>query len=445
MDVDADVDMDVDLTLMRSDDEEEDEDEREEDEGDDDEDEEDQEDDESEEEEEEEVKAGTKRKREGSSKISAKAPPPHEIEYKISMYTARQMQKAKSSRGHPITEIVTLYSNKPWPTFKTNLLTKINTALKPHSLNFFDYSITFTVPRQVSDPIQLTDHTKYEYLLKKVLLIQKNPTAEIVVEPKAESIANNKENGANGDEDDTTTNAKKGGKKTKVPKARDILPANVALNERMGELRERWICPTPGGACGSAHCFSSPTEPEHFPLSHAHFESWGAAMLKGKAFADLDTPPNNKLFDQVATAARAVQSPLLQRRLELKEEAARKNAPAAPQVHINFPPEIANLLRPAAPPPPAAVPNVFIPPPNTANMLIPYPRIPGPDLSIEDFCSLHNLDTDICDRFKQNKYKRTNAFKFVEVDDLKAMGFMRGEIAELTVAIGGWSQLPSAE
>jgi hypothetical protein len=110
-------------------------------------------------------------------------------------------------------------------------------------------------------------------------------------------------------------------------------------------------------------------------------------------------------------------------------------------VHINFPPDFANFLRPVAAPAPAA-PNAFIPPLNTADMLIPHPRIPGPDLSIEDFCSLYDLDTDICDRFKEHKFKRSNAFKFVEVNELKEMGFLRGEIAELKVAIGVWSQLP---
>lgn len=64
-----------------------------------------------------------------------------------------------------------------------------------------------------------------------------------------------------------------------VPKARDILPANVALNEKIGELRNRWICPTPGGPCGSAHCYYNDINPEHMPLSHAHFQSWGAATV----------------------------------------------------------------------------------------------------------------------------------------------------------------------
>lgn len=73
-------------------------------------------------------------------------------------------------------------------------------------------------------------------------------------------------------------------------------------------------------------------------------------------------------------------------------------------------------------------------------MLIPFPRLPGPDLSIEDFCALHNLDADICDRFKQQRYKCTTSFKFVEIPELKEMGFMPGEVAELKVAIEEWSR-----
>ena len=92
------------------------------------------------------------------------------------------MKKMKSARGHPVAEIVTLDSHKPWDILKTHILTKINTALKPRLLHFPDYSIAFTVPRQVSDPIHLTDATKYDYLVNKELLILKNLSKKIVVE-----------------------------------------------------------------------------------------------------------------------------------------------------------------------------------------------------------------------------------------------------------------------
>lgn len=162
-------------------------------------------------------------------------------------------------------------------------------------------------------------------------------------------------------------------------------------------------------------------------------------QLKGKEFADLETPPNNHLFDKVAEGARAAKSELLMRRKELRDT---KNAPATTQVNFNFPPEMINLLRPPAAPPAAAPPNVFAHPPNTSNKLIPPPRIPGPDILIDDFCTTHNLDRDIAERFKQNKFKRTSAFKHVELDDLKEMGFFKGEIAELKVAVEVWSQVP---
>ncbi|KAJ7878928.1 hypothetical protein B0H13DRAFT_1892379 [Mycena leptocephala] len=154
-------------------------------------------------------------------------------------------------------------------------------------------------------------------------------------------------------ENEDKTDGKKGGKKTKVPNARDILPGNVALNDKIAAFRERWKCPTQGRQCGSEHCFVRPDEPEHYPLSHAQGESWGAAMLKGDEFATINKPPNNELFDKLDPRALAARSPLLQRRLELNQQ---KAAAAAPQININFPPELVGLFgKPAAPPPEPAV------------------------------------------------------------------------------------------
>ncbi|KAJ7132727.1 hypothetical protein C8R46DRAFT_1235676 [Mycena filopes] len=369
---------------------------------------------------------GKKRKRSRNS--SEEPPPARDIEYQVLIYTPNQMKQKKSARGAPVTEIFSLAADEPWPELKIHILAEINDTLKPRTLLLSNYALTFTIPRHVTTPIQLTD-TKYDYLVKKALLIAKNPT----------EFDGEKEN-----EEDTAPK-----RKPKVPKARDILPANVALNEKIGELRERWICPTPRGPCGSAHCFFTAIKPEHFPLSHDHFQSWGAAMLKGTAFADLEVPPNNNLFDAIAAGARGAQSPLLQRRLELREREAAKNAPAAPQVNFNFPPEFAAFLRQPAPIPapapapalPLAAPNALTLPPNTGNMLIPYPCIPGPDLTITNFCTTYNLDDDIRNRFESNKYKGSADFEFIEVDELKEMGFMRGEIAQIKGAIGKWSQL----
>ncbi|KAJ7664793.1 hypothetical protein B0H17DRAFT_951841, partial [Mycena rosella] len=50
----------------------------------------------------------------------------------------------------------------------------------------------------------------------------------------------------------------------------------------------------------------------HFPLSNTHFESWGAAMLKGKNYADEDKPLNGDLFNGVNNKSLAARSPILQ-------------------------------------------------------------------------------------------------------------------------------------
>jgi hypothetical protein len=115
--------------------------------------------------------------------LPVEKPPPREIEYKITIYTAHQMKKPRLSRGPPITQIVNLYSNESWRRLRTHILKKINTVLKPAHPNFFDYTINFTVPRQVCDPMPIADVEHYDYLVKKALL-GKNPVAKIIVEPK---------------------------------------------------------------------------------------------------------------------------------------------------------------------------------------------------------------------------------------------------------------------
>ncbi|KAJ7742521.1 hypothetical protein B0H14DRAFT_3515095 [Mycena olivaceomarginata] len=178
---------------------------------------------------------------------------------------AGEMKKPKSSRK-PIPKVFTLKSDAPWTAMKTCLKPLIRAVFKPATLKLEEYNITFVVPRK---------------------------------------DASTKEN------EEASPKAKKG-KSTKICNERDILPANVALNTKIGALRERWLSPTPNGRCGSAHCFVHPDEINHFPLLHAHFDSWAAAMLKGDGFATIDKPPNDELFDKVNPRTLAACSPLLQ-------------------------------------------------------------------------------------------------------------------------------------
>ncbi|KAJ7709385.1 hypothetical protein B0H16DRAFT_1703815 [Mycena metata] len=88
--------------------------------------------------------------------------------------TIKEMKEKKSART-PVTEIVTLNSGNLWPALRTHILSKINIVLKPHVLLFSDYEVSFTLPRHVGDPMKLNDEEKYKYLIKKALLIKKDP------------------------------------------------------------------------------------------------------------------------------------------------------------------------------------------------------------------------------------------------------------------------------
>ena len=63
----------------------------------------------------------------------------------------------------------------------------------------------------------------------------------------------------------------------KARKEADILPANVAMNEQIKQLRERWECSMT--TCHSEVCFI-PAEGPHFALSHDLTEKWAAAIVR---------------------------------------------------------------------------------------------------------------------------------------------------------------------
>ncbi|KAJ7300523.1 hypothetical protein DFH08DRAFT_979577 [Mycena albidolilacea] len=364
------------------------------------------------------IPAKRKRGQRKQLKVADAPSAPRQIEYTTSIYTSEQMAKAKSSRGPPTSNFFKFYSNEPWSALKSRLRTNIRAALELTSIQLDDYFITFTVPRQVTFPITLDDADKYEHLISNALKIKISPSAKILIEPKLNRLPIQKEN------DDDGSKGKKGVKKTKIRNERDILPANEALNAKIGALRERWTCPTPDGRCGSEHFFVHPDEPEHFPLGHAHFESWGAAMLKGEQFATINKPPNNEHFDKL--------SPKLL-----------PPAPPFSNININFPPELVSMFgRPPAPAPDPA-PVAAAAPVHGPAMLIPSGCAAGPSLSVEDFCAQYDLDDEICARFRQHKFKKTNSFSYITLAQLTTMEFLAGEIAELQVAIAQWA-VPSA-
>jgi hypothetical protein len=109
------------------------------------------------------------------------------------------------------------------------------------------------------------------------------------------------------------------------------------------------------------------------------------------------------------------------------------------QININIPSELLAFFRPA--PARIAPPAIAT---NGPEMLVPHGALPGPKLSIEEFCERHALDDEICARFWQNKYtKTTETLAYIKLSQLELMGFMGGEIAQVQFAVSSWT-VPTA-
>lgn len=212
----------------------------------------------------------------------------------------------------------------------------------------------------------------------------------------------------------------------------DDHPANKKLTETFQALREHWKCKKQQETCLGNHCYVNP-EGVHLPLSHERLESWASAILRGETYATLETPPNNKHFD----AGQAI-SPVLKQRLKANAAAAAA-APvvaSAPVFNFSIGNEVARLFNPGAP----VIERTPTAPAAASSTLLPSNRVPGPDIPIDDFCQQHQLDNDIRQKFKDNRYKNARTLRFVSLGELKEMGFLPGEIGELRDAVEKWSE-----
>ena len=175
-------------------------------------------------------------------------------------------------------------------------------------------------------------------------------------------------------------------------------------------------------------------------------------QLKGEEFASLSAPPNHPLFRNLPSNQLGQLSPLLERRLQ------GKNSNAAPTSVINFniPPEVVQLLRPIPAAPELVTGNLLAPAPivphvplavnppmyaGTTGMLIPGDRVPGPDMSLADFCVAHRLTDGVRNKLDENGYSGSHTFQYAQWEELKEAGMKAGEIAQLKHAIVTWSIL----
>ncbi|KAJ2927203.1 hypothetical protein H1R20_g9889, partial [Candolleomyces eurysporus] len=72
--------------------------------------------------------------------------------------------------------------------------------------------------------------------------------------------------------------------------------------------------------------------------------------------------------------------------------------------------------------------------------LIPAGLVPGPKLSMDEFCKTYDLPEFILTWFTQNGFRSTAGLQFVKVHELRDMGFKPGEIMEIWDAVEEWAQ-----
>jgi len=97
------------------------------------------------------------------------------------------------------------------------------------------------------------------------------------------------------------------------------------------------------------------------------------------------------------------------------------------------------LLAPA----PTIVPHVPAPAAptysGTTSMLIQGDRIPGPDMTLTNFCVAHRWMEGVCSKLEENGYSGSHTFQYAQWDKLQEAGLKVGEILQLKHAIATWS------
>lgn len=60
-------------------------------------------------------------------------------------------------------------------------------------------------------------------------------------------------------------------------------------------------------------------------------------------------------------------------------------------------------------------------------------------MPFSDFCRQYGLSSNILDKLIQNGFNRTRSLRFTRPEDLKEIGFLLGEVAEMKDAVEQWS------
>ena len=95
-----------------------------------------------------------------------------------------QMAKPKTKRDNPKNDFFRLDEDEEWDTMKAQLLAKIDSLLKPATINYDDYDISFVILCCSPQPMPLDSNDKYLYMVEHSLKAKTSPSAKILIEAK---------------------------------------------------------------------------------------------------------------------------------------------------------------------------------------------------------------------------------------------------------------------
>ncbi|KAF8221883.1 hypothetical protein L208DRAFT_1325612 [Tricholoma matsutake] len=147
------------------------------------------------------------------------------------------------------------------------------------------------------------------------------------------------------------------------------------------------------------------------------------------SIATVENPPNHEAFQGLSVSVHAKGSPLLE--CWLHDIKAVQNSAAAstmPVIHLHMP---------GGPDRDTPASTSSAPRLANAERLLSAGKM-GIDLSIDDFCKLYDLSSNILAQLKENGYKKTKMLKYVTISQLHEMSFKHGEIASLHDPVDEW-------
>ena len=118
--------------------------------------------------------------------MAPEPPKPVNITYVLTIYSKTEMEKGEKQRK-PSNTFFQLKSDLEWDTIKAQLLEKISQALRPKTISYTEYDITWVVPRYQGSHMQLQTEDDYKFLLAHALK-PKEPTVNVKIEAKLTKV-----------------------------------------------------------------------------------------------------------------------------------------------------------------------------------------------------------------------------------------------------------------